>query len=89
MWNVSRIKIYMKTTMCLHCRNFSVDTATFTKPMDFNVELLPLVARKRKILLDFMKTQKLVPAKSSQSKKSHNFVLANNSNNTVVLSQED
>ena len=53
--------------MCLHSRNFSVDTATFTKPMGFKVELLPLVARNRKIFLDFMKTQKLAPGKSSQS----------------------
>ena len=30
--------------MYLHCSNFSLDTATFTKPMDFKVELFPLVA---------------------------------------------
>ena len=43
------------------------DNATFTKPVDFNVEHLPFVARNCKIYLDFMKSQKLVPAKSSQS----------------------
>ena len=32
-----------------HCSNFSLETATFAKPMDFKVELLPLVARNRKV----------------------------------------
>ena len=44
MWNVSRIKIDMKTTTYLYCSNFSPDTATFTNKTDFKVELLPLVA---------------------------------------------
>ena len=38
-----------KDYIYLHCSNFSLDTATFTKPVDFKVELLPLVARNRKI----------------------------------------
>ena len=41
-------------------------TATFTKPVDFNIKLLPLVARNRKILLDFVKSQKLIPAKLAE-----------------------
>ena len=53
--------------MHLHCSNFSQDTATFTKPEDFKVELLPLVARNRKIWLDLVKSQKLIPAKSTES----------------------
>ena len=35
--------------MYLHCSNLSLNTAAFTKPVDFTVELLPLVARNRKI----------------------------------------
>ena len=35
--------------MHLHCGNFSLDTAAFTKPVDFKVEPLLLVARNRKI----------------------------------------
>ena len=40
--------------MLLHQENvaatpFNLDTTTFTKPMDFKVDLLPLVAPNRKI----------------------------------------
>ena len=37
--------------MYLHCSNFSLDTAAFTKPVlvDFKVEPLLLLARNRKI----------------------------------------
>ena len=35
--------------MYLHCGNFSLDTAAFTKPVDFKVKPLLLVARNRKI----------------------------------------
>ena len=35
--------------MYLHCSNFSLDTAAFTKPVDFKVEPLLLPAQNRKI----------------------------------------
>ena len=52
--------------MYLHWSNFGVDIATFSKPVNFKVNLLSLVARIRKIELDLVKSQKLIPAKSSE-----------------------
>ena len=39
----------LENYMYLHCSNFSLDNATITKPVDFKVELLPLVVRSRNI----------------------------------------
>ena len=50
--HVSRLNLhedYRYMYLPVHCSNVSLDTATFTKPADFTVELLPLVARNRKI----------------------------------------
>ena len=74
--------------MYLHCSNFSLslDTATFTKPMDFKVVLLPLhgfaesqnLARHNEIAKISIRKIVAIP-------KSQNFVLANNSNNKVCI----
>ena len=60
-----RVNLY-EDYMHLHRSSFSLDTVIFTQPVDFKVELLPLVSRNHKTWLDFVKSQKLIPAKSSE-----------------------
>ena len=73
--NVQRLQVFMY----LHCSNFSLNTATFTKPVDFKVELFYLWLRESQNLARLREIAKIVGIL-----KSHNFVLANNSNNKVV-----
>ena len=68
--------------MYLNWSNFSVDIATFSKPVSFKVNLLYLVARIRKIELDLGISQKLIPAKSWEDKNGK-ILYSQNSNNNV------
>ena len=77
-WHVSR-----KSTQRLHCSKFSIDTATFTKQVDFKVELLPWLCEIAK-LARLREIAKINTRKIIGNPKLQNFVLANNSNNKVA-----
>ena len=75
--------------MYLHSSNFSLDTATFTKPVDFKVEFFFFFLYLREIA-KFSSTSWNRKKNTSTHKidgipKSQNVVLANNSNNKVHM----
>ena len=71
--------------MYLHCSNFSLDTAAFTKPVDFKVEPSLLLCPKSQKLARIREITKINTRNMVGIPKSQNFVLANNSNNKVVV----
>ena len=71
--------------MYLHCNNFILDIATFTKPVDFEVEPFTFGCVKLQNLAWLREIAKINTRKIVRIPKSQNFVLANNSNNKVVL----
>ena len=72
--------------MYLHCSNFSLDTAAFTKPVNFKVEPsgFTFACAKSQNLARLREIAKINTRKIVGIPKPQNFVLANNSNSKVV-----
>ena len=75
----------------IRCSNFSLNTATFTKPVDFKVKsfYLWLHCAKSQILARLREITKINTRKIVRIPKSQNFVPANNSNYKVLIFFQD